>query len=249
MASGYVFISYSSKNYYQANEIRQLLLNNGISCWMAPESIASGSNYATAIPSAIRGCSVFLLLLTQSAQESRWVPREVDVAINSGKRIIPYMIENCAISDTFEFYLIGVQRLEGFRSPADAQRQLIGMLRQEVGSSQGMGTIQRSPGQETPVPPPYAPYEQVPQQPAQIPPAAEAKPSLPFQKTKAPDRCPVCQEAALWRKIEEKKSFSVGKAAVGTVLLGPVGLIGGAIGKKKARYFCGKCGFQHEYNV
>ena len=161
MTPGYVFISYSSKEYAQANELRQLLQNNGISCWMAPESIASGSNYATAIPSAIRGCSVFLLLLTQASQESRWVPREVDVAINSGKRIIPYMIQNCPITDTFDFYLIGVQRLEGFRSPADAQRQLIGMLRQEVGSSQGMGTIQRSPAQDALVPP-HAPYEQTP---------------------------------------------------------------------------------------
>ena len=45
-----------------------------------------------------------------------------------------------------------------------------------------------------------------------------------------------------------KKGFSVGKAAVGGVLLGPVGLIGGALGKKKSSYYCGKCGFNHEYN-
>lgn len=43
------------------------------------------------------------------------------------------------------------------------------------------------------------------------------------------------------------KGFSVGKAAVGAVLLGPVGLVGGALGKKKQCYYCGKCGFNHEY--
>ena len=43
------------------------------------------------------------------------------------------------------------------------------------------------------------------------------------------------------------KGFSVGKAAVGAVLLGPIGLVGGALGKKKQCYYCGNCGFNHEY--
>lgn len=32
------------------------------------------------------------------------------------------------------------------------------------------------------------------------------------------------------------------------ILLGQVGLLGGALGKKKSTYYCGKCGFSHEYN-
>lgn len=27
----------------------------------------------------------------------------------------------------------------------------------------------------------------------------------------------------------------------------PIGLVGGALGKKKQCYYCGKCGFNHEY--
>ena len=65
----------------------------------------------------------------------------------------------------------------------------------------------------------------------------------------APIRCPMCGEAAMWRCIDEqKKGFSVGKAALGDFLLGPIGLIGGALGKKKALFACGKCGFQREYD-
>ena len=44
------------------------------------------------------------------------------------------------------------------------------------------------------------------------------------------------------------KGFSVGKAAVGAIRLGPVGLVGGALGKKKVTYYCGKCNFSHEYD-
>ena len=65
----------------------------------------------------------------------------------------------------------------------------------------------------------------------------------------APRKCPMCGEFVNWKKVDTaKKGFSVGKAAVGGVLLGPVGLIGGALGKKKSSYYCGKCGFNHVYN-
>ena len=66
--------------------------------------------------------------------------------------------------------------------------------------------------------------------------------------SKAPDKCPMRGERLNWKKVDESnKGFSVGKAAVGAVLLGHVGLVGGALGKKKQFYYCGKCGFNHEY--
>lgn len=66
----------------------------------------------------------------------------------------------------------------------------------------------------------------------------------------APQKCPVCGEEIKWIRVDEsKKGFSVGKAAIGGLLLGPVGLVGGALGKKKATYYCANCGFQHEYDT
>ena len=65
---------------------------------------------------------------------------------------------------------------------------------------------------------------------------------------KAPDKCPMCGNSVTWKLVDtSKKGFSVGKAAAGAVLLGPVGLVGGALGKKRQSYYCGKCGFNHEY--
>ena len=69
-------------------------------------------------------------------------------------------------------------------------------------------------------------------------------------KMSAPSKCPMCGESINWKKVDQQnKGFSVGKAAVGGILLGPVGLIGGALGKKKVYYYCGKCGFNHEYKA
>ena len=69
-------------------------------------------------------------------------------------------------------------------------------------------------------------------------------------KVYAPSCCPACGERQGWKKVDSgNKGFSVGKAAVGAVLLGPVGLVGGALGKKKVTYYCIKCNFQHDYDA
>ena len=75
-----VFISYSSRDYEQAQKLRIRLEQDGITCWMAPENIRAGQDYASEIPAAIANCSVFLLLLTDNAQRSTWVPKELDTA-------------------------------------------------------------------------------------------------------------------------------------------------------------------------
>lgn len=64
----------------------------------------------------------------------------------------------------------------------------------------------------------------------------------------APFKCPMCGEQVKWKLVDtQNKGFSVGKAAAGAFLLGPVGLVGGALGKKRHTYCCGNCGFQHDY--
>ena len=42
----------------------------------------------------------------------------------------------------------------------------------------------------------------------------------------APNKCPMCGEMIQWKLVDtSNKGFSVGKAAVGAGLLGPVGLL------------------------
>ncbi len=59
-----------------------------------------------------------------------------------------------------------------------------------------------------------------------------------------PSSCPKCMCFGTMEMISERKGgFSGGKAIVGAVLLGPIGLLGGALGKKKTNYQCKKCGY------
>lgn len=109
-----VFISYKAEEYEEARFVKTTLETNGISCWMAPESIRGGSCYAAEIPGAIRTSKVFVLILSEKCQLSKWVPRELDQAINEGKTILPFMLENCELKDDFNFYLSNVQRYAAY---------------------------------------------------------------------------------------------------------------------------------------
>lgn len=106
----YVFISYKSEEHIYADRVRLALEKAGVSCWMAPNSIKGGSSYAAEIPKAIRNCSAFLVVLTPKSQNSQWVTRELDRAINGKKTIIPFIIEKVKFNDDIEFYLTNVQQ-------------------------------------------------------------------------------------------------------------------------------------------
>lgn len=55
--------------------------------------------------------------------------------------------------------------------------------------------------------------------------------------------CPKCGSNQI---TAQNKGFGLGKAAVGGLMLGPVGLLGGLIGSKKVNVICLKCGHKWE---
>lgn len=119
------FISYRSNEIAEACWVKQALEMNGISCWMAPDSIAGGANYASEVPKAIRACDIFILILSKGAQESKWVPKEVDLAINESKRILPFDIDNAPLNDSFSLYLSNIQRYAAYEDKQKAMGTMI----------------------------------------------------------------------------------------------------------------------------
>ena len=124
-----IFISYSTNDLQQAETVRNVLEKNGLSCWMAPRDIPGGSNYTKEIPIAIRNCKVFVLVLSASAQSSQWVLKELDSAVNCGKVILPFMLEDFSLNDEFNFLLTGAQRYAAYQKKAEAMETLIGRIR------------------------------------------------------------------------------------------------------------------------
>ena len=76
---------------------------------MAPYSIPAGSSYQAEIPAALSNTQNVLLVLSEEAETSRWVQKEVGCAIGARHKLIPirsYMYES---SPQFSFLLDGEQ--------------------------------------------------------------------------------------------------------------------------------------------
>lgn len=58
--------------------------------------------------------------------------------------------------------------------------------------------------------------------------------------------CPKCGLGYMQAVGERKGGFSGGKAVVGAVVAGPIGIAAGALGKKKTTYACVRCGYTIE---
>ena len=58
--------------------------------------------------------------------------------------------------------------------------------------------------------------------------------------------CPNCHLGYLKSIGERHGGVSGGKAVVGAVIAGPIGLAAGALGKKKTIYQCDRCGYTVE---
>ncbi len=82
-----VFISYSNKLKVLASHVKPVLEINGIECWIAPDSIPAGTDYASVIQEALENCLVFVLLLSENSQNSIWVTKELEQALNLGKTV------------------------------------------------------------------------------------------------------------------------------------------------------------------
>ena len=70
-----------------------------------------------------------MLILSDAAQKSKWIPRELDQAINDDKVIFPYVIENFHLNDEFSFYLANVQRYEAWKNESVAKEKLLREIR------------------------------------------------------------------------------------------------------------------------
>lgn len=119
--NSYVFISYSSKNQKYADATRELLLENNISCWMAPYNVPAGHKYAGVINDALENCGCLLLLLTEDSQDSEYVNREVERAISNKKSIITMKLEEIELNSDFKFYIscgqvVAVNRIDASSS-------------------------------------------------------------------------------------------------------------------------------------
>jgi TIR domain len=107
-----VFISHAGGDAILAARVCEAIEAKGIGCWLASRDILPGRDYPAALADALNACRAMVLLLSQQANSSPHVVREVERAVSRGILIIPLRIEDVELEPALEYLLSSVQWLE-----------------------------------------------------------------------------------------------------------------------------------------
>jgi len=100
-----VFISHSVNEAHIANDICNVLEKAGKNCFIAPRDIRSGFPYAEEIANGIDSSDLILLVLSEAANESPHVLREIERAVSKRKKILVYRLSDVQLATALEFFL------------------------------------------------------------------------------------------------------------------------------------------------
>ncbi len=107
-----IFISYSREaDNNIADKICEFLESNNVKCWIAPRDVVPGQ-YARSIRDAIVESDLLFLVFSNKVNFSNHVRRELDLATNYGKTIIPFKIEEVKPGPDIEYYLASMHSYE-----------------------------------------------------------------------------------------------------------------------------------------
>lgn len=107
-----IFISYSKHDKDLVFSICNYLEKNGLTCWIAPRNIPPGTEYAAEIIKGIENCKLFLLMYSDTANQSQHVLREVGRAVHRNAPIIAYRITKAKPTKSMEYFLETIQWLD-----------------------------------------------------------------------------------------------------------------------------------------
>lgn len=114
-----VFISYSRKDLDVVLKICKLFQEHHISYWLDKKDIHVGSEFLGDIVSAIKACKITLFISSSNSNNSIYTAKEVAMAFNEGKYIIPYKIDTSAFNRKLELVLCDLNWMEAI--PFDEQ--------------------------------------------------------------------------------------------------------------------------------
>ncbi len=105
-----IFISYSSKDREHAEQLTELLASAGLSVWIDRSDIEVSTSWSKEIVQAINECKAFVVLLSPNSLVSNNVIKEVSLASEKRKKILPLDLEPVQLTEDFEYQLAGIQR-------------------------------------------------------------------------------------------------------------------------------------------
>jgi adenylate cyclase len=107
-----IFISYSRKDSEQALQLAERLRASGVDVWIDQHGIEAAKSWSKEIVKAIDDSKAFVVLLSERSLTSKNVARELGIASEAEKPMLPVMLDDVRLSDEFRYHLSGIQRVD-----------------------------------------------------------------------------------------------------------------------------------------
>jgi len=121
----FLFVSHVAEDRAAALEVVDELERRGVKCWIAPRDVHPGRPFDDEIVDAIEGSRAMLLIFSDHCNESDYIRREVTVAGESHKLVIPFRIEDVPPRRGLRVRLSDLHWIDGFASRERGVDQVI----------------------------------------------------------------------------------------------------------------------------
>jgi hypothetical protein len=112
----FLFVSHVHEDRPAAIEVVAALERRGLPCWIAPRDVEPGKPYDDEIADALEKCRAMLLIFSDRCNDNQYIRREVTVAGENRKPIIPFRIEDARPRKALQVRLSDLNWIDGFVS-------------------------------------------------------------------------------------------------------------------------------------
>jgi hypothetical protein len=120
-----VFVSYSRRDQERVQCWLDRLQAAGVSTWIDVRGIDGATLWGKEIVDAIERCRVLMLMLSEASAASPQVVKEVSLAAESNRHILPLLLEPVVIPSSLRYHLAGLQQIELFGGDPEEKFQAI----------------------------------------------------------------------------------------------------------------------------
>lgn len=122
-----VFISYAREDLERVKPWFQELKDGGVSAFFDMESLLGGGKWQGEIAEAIHSAKLVILFVSRSSVVSEFVPKELALAVEMKKNILPVFLEETEVRGQMAFCIAGLQRVQVHDSKVTVRQHLLTM--------------------------------------------------------------------------------------------------------------------------
>lgn len=140
------FISYSRRDQEFALRLAKELKSAGYLVWLDQLDIPTGARWDEEVERALHESEIFLVILTRASTASENVKDEIGLALNLRKRILPILLEECAVP----MRLSRIQYVDFTKTRFSEGAKKVERLLETLISDQLTPSVKSNPAPETP---------------------------------------------------------------------------------------------------